>query len=309
MKNDQKQSRAEAKAKHAEKKAAAPKGDDGCDRGHDGPGRGGRGRGGRGRGGRGRGVGAKAEKVDEPAKTPLRRRLFEEDDAEVLAAKAGKPAPAKPGKRQRKDKKIADEGAKPVVPAELGWDGREDEDLQDSWPVKIVADPVVGATPMVIRKGRVRCPSRTLLGKLSPKAKALAGRSPSGKKGKTSKPVVRKVLLWQGEDGDLNPDWVDQSTKKRIAFLLSGVASSTFEEVKSHCMAHRKEFKKTQLTAYWTRSAVGLKLILDPCRPQMCTVSFKKEYPNSWNQTMVAAYAAVLKLAFWLNLYARGQCL
>ena len=109
---------------------------------------------------------------------------------------------------------------------------------------------------------------------------------------------------------ELNEDWVDKATKKRVLFLMSNIGTSTFEEIKTHLLAHRPEFKKTQLTAYWTRSSVGLKLLLDPCRPQMCTVSFRKDFPNNWNHTMVAAHAVVLKLVFRLHesRYMEGVC-
>ena len=298
MKNDQKRERAEAKAKAS----AANKEAD----------RGGRGGGGRGRG-RGRGRGAAAVEAD----VSLCRKLFpEEAEVDEASAASAKPAPApkKAQKPKAKAKKGAkrpspDDGEDRIVEHELGWDYGEDGGELDAWPVKEVPDPVPGATPMVIRKGRSRCPSK-LLGKLSPMAAKArkAGRSPAtaSKKRKSTKPVVRKMLLWQNEDGSLNDDWVDRPTKKRIMYLMTNMATATFEEVKSHLMAHRSEFKKTQLTAYWTRSAVGLKLLLDPCRPQLCTVCFKKDYPNSWNMTMVAAYGVILKLVFRLKVWKGG---
>ena len=180
------------------------------------------------------------------------------------------------------------------MPTDLGWDGDE---VAEAPKLPFSPQVVPGATPRVLRKGRSRCPSK-LASLLTPRAHAMAGRTPN-KKPKVAKPVVRKVQLWQNEDGELNDAWVDQATKKSIAFLLSDIDSATFEDIKAHLLAHRSDFKKTQVTAYWTRSAVGLKLLLDPCRPQMCTVSFKKDFPNKWNHTMVAAYAVVLKLVSW----------
>ena len=98
----------------------------------------------------------------------------------------------KGGKKPRQDARV-----EPVVEPKLGWDGGEDG-LAEGWPVKSIPDPVPGCTPFVVRKGPLRCPSRMHLGKLSPKARAMAGRTPNGKKTKAGKPVVKKTLLWQG---------------------------------------------------------------------------------------------------------------
>eukprot|EP00439_Symbiodinium_sp_Y106_P020584 s4604_g2.t1 len=176
----------------------------------------------------------------------------------------------KGGKKPRQDARV-----EPVVEPKLGWDGGEDG-LAEGWPVKSIPDPDAPGEAVPEGQGH---------GRSHPQWQENKGWKASGEED----PVVAGP--------ELNEDWVDKATKKRVLFLMSNIGTSTFEEIKTHLLAHRPEFKKTQLTAYWTRSSVGLKLLLDPCRPQMCTVSFRKDFPNNWNHTMVAAHAVVLKLA------------
>ena len=261
-------------------------------------GTGGRGRGAR--GGRGGGGGRGGRRGRGADDSSLRKQLFPDDEENAAEKKGSKASKKQPkAKASRKRARADAEEEEPCMDRDLGWDGDEDAQMAGSLKLPVTPEAVPGATPRVIRKGRSRCPTR-LAKMLSPQARAMVGRTPN-KKPKVAKPVVKLTPLWQGEDGELNEEWVDEATKKRIVFLLSGIESATFEDVKAHLLAHRSDFKKTQVSAYWTRSAVGLKLLSDPCRPQMCTVTFKKEFPNKWNHTMVAAYGVVLKLVSQIN--------
>ena len=83
---------------------------------------------------------------------------------------------------------------------------------------------------------------------------------------------------------------VDSEIQRQVTNMLGGIRTATFAEVKKHLTANRASFFHIQITSYWTRSAVGLKLMSKPEKPQICYISFRSATPD-WNFAMVAAYA------------------
>ena len=89
------------------------------------------------------------------------------------------------------------------------------------------------------------------------------------------------------------PAEVDPEIKNYVLWMLRDIQNATFDDVKQHLIKNRSSaIRKVQLTSYWTRAAVGIKIMLLPQKPQVCYITYKNLNGYSWNFAMVAAYAA-----------------
>ena len=103
----------------------------------------------------------------------------------------------------------------------------------------------------------------------------------------------RRVSSDAASLADQPPAEVDPEIKNYVLWMLRDIQTATFDDVKQHLIKNRSSaIRKVQLTSYWTRAAVGIKIMVLPQKPQVCYITYKNFNGYSWNFAMVAAYAA-----------------
>ena len=274
---------------------------------------------GRGRGGRGRGRGQKTKKgapkndYDMEDIQDKETACSLEDDLEALekatdiyeVGLSGQPL------RRRLFHDEVDAGGPSATPVRKGrGHGRGGGDLGRG-PCKDVPVPCKpleavciedDAVPDVKSKGRVAAKAKKAKATPSAPSTSLEAEPPRKRQRRVSRTSTSTTGTIAPDEGE-----AAQHEKLYAPFmaracegLAAGTQGLTFMGLKDHVRANRIDtFKKVQLVVYWSRCAVGLRLMTDPAKPQILYVQFKTSQANEldYNYSLLTAYAAVHHVA------------
>ena len=215
---------------------------------------------------------------------PLRRRLFDDEAPRAIAT------PARQGRGRARGGRGCGRGGR----------GR---DMPAGEPVEIHSEGE-NAKPAPKAKAKAK-------GKQAAKAKASAAPActasddVAAKEGEQARKRRRTSSTSTSTTGTIAPneeeaamhhELYDPFVAAACEGLAAGTQGLTFMGLKDHVRANRIDtFKKVQLVVYWSRCAVGLRLMNDPAKPQILYVQFKTSSANDldYNYSLLTAYAAV----------------
>ena len=142
--------------------------------------------------------------------------------------------------------------------------------------------------------------------KSKPKSKAKAkptARAKSGGQKRKINPADGAPHEFTEAELAMHRDLYDRGVEKKALDLATGAKNLTFQALKDHLKMNKGDYlQKVQLTIYWTRCNVGIKLLNHPEQPQIVTIQYKTKEDFDWNYSLLCAYMAAYQLAAWFAL-------
>ena len=137
--------------------------------------------------------------------------------------------------------------------------------------------------------------------KAQPKTKSKAKGRPKGK--------AKAAPRGPTEESSLD----DEHIKMSISKQLDDVATFDFMQVKEYVMGSvlkEVNYKNVQFSIYWSRPAVGVKWLRNPCTPQVAYFGFKPKAEVGYNRRMMGNILAAMHFAtwIWLQILVVGSC-
>ena len=219
----------------------------------------------------------------ESSDLPVKRALFQELPARPVATAAR--ARGRGAGRGRGRGRGRKEAPSPVMDEEPLLDG----DLPD--PSEEMIDSDEGKSAPNPGKAKAKAKS---------KAKAKAKDMALGFGGRKRKinPEDGSPSGFTEDELAMHRDLYDPYVVQRVMDLAEGSKDLTFQALKDYLKMNKgDDLKKVQLTIYWTRCNVGIKLLNHPAQPQIATIQYKTKEEFDWNLSLLAAYMAAYQIA------------